>query len=53
MLSRRFFLAAGSATAASLALPRIALAKANTGKRFVFIIQRGAADGVRDAARGR
>lgn len=46
MLSRRFFLAAGGMTAASLALPRMAFAKANTSKRFVFIIQRGAADGL-------
>jgi uncharacterized protein (DUF1501 family) len=46
MLTRRFFLAAGGVTAASLALPRIAFARANTAKRFVFIIQRGAADGL-------
>jgi len=46
MLTRRFFLAAGSATAASVGLPRIAFARADTPKRFVFIIQRGAADGL-------
>jgi uncharacterized protein (DUF1501 family) len=48
MVSRRFFLAAGGATAgfATLGLPRMAFANANTSKRFVFIIQRGAADGL-------
>ena len=46
MLSRRFFLAAGGVTIASLGLPRMAFAKANTPKRFLFIIQRGAADGL-------
>jgi uncharacterized protein (DUF1501 family) len=48
MHSRRFFLAAGGATAAlaTLGLPRMAFARANTSRRFVFIIQRGAADGL-------
>jgi len=48
MFSRRFFLAAGGATAgfAALGLPRMAFANANTSRRFVFIIQRGAADGL-------
>jgi uncharacterized protein (DUF1501 family) len=48
MLTRRFFLAAsGASTAlASLSLPRMAFARANTARRFVFIIQRGAADGL-------
>ena len=48
MLTRRFFLASSGATAAlsSLAFPRLAVARANTPKRFVFIIQRGAADGL-------
>ena len=48
MLSRRVFLAAGAATAglASLGMPRMAFARANTPRRFVFIIQRGAADGL-------
>ena len=48
MLTRRFFLASSGATAtlASLAFPRLAFARANTPKRFVFIIQRGAADGL-------
>lgn len=48
MIDRRLFLAAGSASAALtlLATPRLALANAAAGKRFVFIIQRGAADGL-------
>ncbi len=47
MLDRRSFLAAGSAsTLASLAFPRMAFARANSSRRFVFIIQRGAADGL-------
>ena len=48
MLTRRFFLGAGGATAAlaSLGLPRMAFARVNTSRRFVFIIQRGAADGL-------
>ncbi|OYY91065.1 MAG: hypothetical protein B7Y45_05095 [Sphingomonas sp. 28-66-16] len=46
MIDRRSFLAT-SATALALGLaPRIAFARAATGKRFVFIIQRGAADGL-------
>ncbi len=47
MLDRRKFLVAGSAGAAALlANPRIAFARAATDKRFLFIIQRGAADGL-------
>ena len=48
MLTRRFFLASGGAAAgvASLGFPRMAFARANTQRRFVFIIQRGAADGL-------
>lgn len=47
MLSRRSFIAAGGAGAlASFALPKMAFAKAATDRRFVFIIQRGAADGL-------
>jgi uncharacterized protein (DUF1501 family) len=47
MLTRRFFLASGSASAvASFAFPRMAFARANSSRRFVFIIQRGAADGL-------
>ncbi|QBM77778.1 DUF1501 domain-containing protein [Sphingomonas sp. AAP5] len=44
MLDRRAFLGAG-ALALALA-PRMAFAKAETDKRFIFIIQRGAADGM-------
>jgi len=52
MLTRRFFLASGGAAAslASLGFPRMAFARANTQRRFVFIIQRGAADGLAIAA---
>ncbi|MEA3039352.1 MAG: hypothetical protein QOE79_1865, partial [Sphingomonadales bacterium] len=51
MLDRRRFLGAAAAGAAALAaMPRIALAKAATDRRFVFIIQRGAADGLSTVA---
>ena len=43
MLNRRGFI---SGAAALLAAPRIAFAGAETERRFVFIIQRGAADGL-------
>lgn len=47
MFDRRSFLATGAIGAAGLAFaPRLALARAATDKRFVFIIQRGAADGL-------
>jgi uncharacterized protein (DUF1501 family) len=47
MLSRRLFLASGAAAGvAGLGFPRMAFARANTQRRFVFIIQRGAADGL-------
>ena len=47
MYDRRSFIGAGTAGALALALaPRMAFAKAETDKRFVFIIQRGAADGL-------
>ena len=46
MLSRRYFLGTGGAALAALSMPRIAFARANTSRRFVFIIQRGAADGL-------
>jgi uncharacterized protein (DUF1501 family) len=46
MLTRRFFLAASGASAAIAGLPHMAFARANTARRFVFIIQRGAADGL-------
>jgi uncharacterized protein (DUF1501 family) len=48
MLSRRSFVRAGGAASALAALgfPRMAFARAGTERRFVFIIQRGAADGL-------
>jgi uncharacterized protein (DUF1501 family) len=47
MLSRRRFLSAGTAGAAAILLaPRMVFARAFTESRFVFIIQRGAADGL-------
>lgn len=52
MLSRRSFLATGGAAAglATLGMPRMAFARANTERRFVFVIQRGAADGLHTVA---
>ena len=52
MIDRRLFLAAGSASAALtlLATPRLALASPAARKRFVFILQRGAADGLATVA---
>jgi uncharacterized protein (DUF1501 family) len=46
MYDRRSFLAYGAAAAALLAAPRVAVAQAATDRRFVFVIQRGAADGL-------
>jgi uncharacterized protein (DUF1501 family) len=46
MLTRRFFLGTGGLGLAALAMPRMAFARASTDRRFVFIIQRGAADGL-------
>ena len=48
MLTRRSFIAAGSAVGAfvTISIPTITFARANTHRRFVFIIQRGAADGL-------
>ncbi|MFC0576002.1 DUF1501 domain-containing protein [Paraburkholderia solisilvae] len=50
MISRRRFIhAAAGASAlliAPLAVPRLAFARADTERRFVFVIQRGAADGL-------
>ncbi len=47
MLNRRKFIQYGGVGAALLGLPRIAFAAtARTDKRFLFIIQRGAADGL-------
>lgn len=45
-LTRRHLLGAGTVAGAMTLLPGIAFAAAATAKRFVFIIQRGAADGL-------
>jgi uncharacterized protein (DUF1501 family) len=44
MMNRRFLLASG--LAASFGLPKVAWSAADTDKRFIFILQRGAADGI-------
>jgi len=46
MLTRRFFLGVGGSAVAALSMPAMAFAGAGTSRRFVFIIQRGAADGL-------
>jgi uncharacterized protein (DUF1501 family) len=46
MLDRRTFLTGAAGAAAMLVAPHIAIAQAATDRRFVFIIQRGAADGL-------
>ncbi|MBX9797076.1 DUF1501 domain-containing protein [Sphingomonas sp.] len=47
MLDRRSFLLSGATAGVALGLaPRLAFARAATDQRFVFIIQRGAADGL-------
>jgi uncharacterized protein (DUF1501 family) len=46
MFDRRTFLSGSAAAIALLAAPHIAVAQAATDRRFVFIIQRGAADGL-------
>jgi uncharacterized protein (DUF1501 family) len=46
MFNRRRILAGSAALGASLFAPSIAFARAATSKRLVFIIQRGAADGL-------
>jgi uncharacterized protein (DUF1501 family) len=46
MYDRRSFLIGGAGAAALALAPRMAFAKAETDRRFVFIIQRGAADGL-------
>jgi uncharacterized protein (DUF1501 family) len=48
MFSRRSFIAAGGAASAlaTLGFPKMAFARVGTDRRFVFIIQRGAADGL-------
>lgn len=47
MMSRRHFIRVAAAGAGALLVaPRIAFARAGTEQRFVFVIQRGAADGL-------
>lgn len=46
MIDRRSFLASGALAAALGAAPRIAFASAAGEQRFLFVIQRGAADGL-------
>ncbi len=46
ILSRRSIILSGITVAASTAMPRFAYAAAGTPKRLVFVIQRGAADGL-------
>jgi uncharacterized protein (DUF1501 family) len=46
MYDRRTFIGGAGLGAMALLAPRLAFAKAGTDKRFVFIIQRGAADGL-------
>lgn len=46
MLDRRRFLGRSALGAAMLSMPRIAFARTTGERRFVFIIQRGAADGL-------
>jgi uncharacterized protein (DUF1501 family) len=46
MLNRRLLLAAGLGTSAATLFPRMSWAAADTDRRFIFILQRGAADGI-------
>ncbi|HEU4960758.1 MAG TPA: DUF1501 domain-containing protein [Sphingomonas sp.] len=46
MIDRRFMLRSAAGALALTMAPRLAFAKAATERRFVFIIQRGAADGL-------
>ena len=46
MFDRRTFLAGAAGAIAFAAMPHVAVAQAATDRRFVFIIQRGAADGL-------
>jgi uncharacterized protein (DUF1501 family) len=46
MLNRRLLLTAGLATGTSTLLPKMAWAAADTDRRFIFVLQRGAADGL-------
>jgi uncharacterized protein (DUF1501 family) len=46
MIERRHLLKMGAAAAAASFIPRVAFAAAATDRRLVFVIQRGAADGL-------
>jgi hypothetical protein len=46
MLDRRRFLALACAGGALLIAPRLVFASVETDRRFIFIFQRGAADGL-------
>ena len=46
LVSRRAILAGMGGAGLAAMLPRVALAAADTDKRFVFVIQRGAMDGL-------
>ncbi|HYJ52323.1 MAG TPA: DUF1501 domain-containing protein [Allosphingosinicella sp.] len=46
MIDRRTFLGSAAGAAVLLAAPHVAIAQAATDRRFLFIIQRGAADGL-------
>jgi uncharacterized protein (DUF1501 family) len=46
MLSRRTIIASGLGLTAAATLPKMAWAAADTDRRFIFILQRGAADGL-------
>ena len=46
MIGRRDLIARGVLGIGALAMPRLAVARAATDRRFVFVIQRGAADGL-------
>ena len=50
MIDRRSLIRSGALAAGMLAVPRMAFARASGEKRFVFIIQRGAADGLQTVA---
>jgi uncharacterized protein (DUF1501 family) len=46
MINRRDFLRVMATGGAMLAMPKLTFAKANTNQRFIFVMQRGAADGL-------
>ena len=46
IINRRLLLTAGLATGTATLLPKMAWAAADTDRRFIFVLQRGAADGL-------